>query len=517
MPSEQRLHPISLLFAFSSSLKAFALPGLGVLIAGRSAARSPDSAMESWQLWIMLLLIPAAVHAVANYLSYRLRYESSELVIRSGIFFKNERHVPYARIQNLEAVRNLFHRLFGVVEVRVENASGKEPEATISVLPLAAFEEMRRRVFAGRETAVGGEAALEPMAGTRSRLEDEGQTLHQLAVRELLLCGFIENRGMVPIAAAYGFLWEFGPLSRMLGRLMDEDSLQGGALRDIARTMDAGRWPSSEQVAVVAAGVLGLLVFVRLVSMVWATVRLYRFRLSRAGSDLRTEYGLFTRVASTTPLGRIQTVTIREGPLHRWLGRAAVRVETAGAGRAGKPDGSHEREWLAPIIHASALPALMSHLLPEFATGTVDFRGVHPRAFRRAVKPAAALGACLAAATVPGLGWRFAAMLLPVTLAWFVASAWKRVQHMQWSASDDLVIFKSGWIWRTTTIARVAKVQAVTHYESPFDRRTAMGRVRIDTAGAGVHRIDIPYLPDDVARALHLRLASGAATTAFRW
>ena len=34
MPSEQRLHPISILFAFGGSLKAFALPGLLVLIAG---------------------------------------------------------------------------------------------------------------------------------------------------------------------------------------------------------------------------------------------------------------------------------------------------------------------------------------------------------------------------------------------------------------------------------------------------------------------------------------------------
>ena len=151
MPSEQRLHPISILFAFAGSLKAFAVPGLLVLVAGRSSSGGADGGFgglpANWEVWMMLILIPAALMAVARHVSFRVRYESTDLVIRSGLVFRNVRHIPYSRIQNLEAVRNVFHRAFGVVEVRVENASGKETEATISVLPLAAFEEMRRRVI----------------------------------------------------------------------------------------------------------------------------------------------------------------------------------------------------------------------------------------------------------------------------------------------------------------------------------------------------------------------------------
>jgi membrane protein YdbS with pleckstrin-like domain len=65
----------------------------------------------------------------------------------------------------------------------------------------------------------------------------------------------------------------------------------------------------------------------------------------------------------------------------------------------------------------------------------------------------------------------------------------------------------------------VAKVQAVTRIESPFDRATAMARVRVDTAGAGErsHRIDVPYLPREAAYELYGKLAAGAAGTAFRW
>src|SRR5688572_15978467 len=165
MPSEQRLHPASLVFAFGRSLKTFALPGLfAALSLGRASSpwrptfgsyQPPDT----WQLWLMLLIIPSVLAALARYFSFRLRYDETELVIRSGILFRNERHVPYHRIQNLDAVQNVFHRALRVIEVRVDTGASKEPEATISVLPEAAFPDMRRRVFAGRAQAVPDAAA----------------------------------------------------------------------------------------------------------------------------------------------------------------------------------------------------------------------------------------------------------------------------------------------------------------------------------------------------------------------
>ena len=57
MPSEQRLHPASILFSFGGILKRFALPGLLVLIAGRTSETGAD-------VWAMLLVIPAVLVAL---------------------------------------------------------------------------------------------------------------------------------------------------------------------------------------------------------------------------------------------------------------------------------------------------------------------------------------------------------------------------------------------------------------------------------------------------------------------
>ena len=517
MPSDQRLHPVSVLFAFGRSLKTFALPGLLALFATGRSSGGPGASFgrlpESWEVWTMFLLVPSALAAVARYLSFRLRYEGNELIIRSGILFRNERHVPYSRIQNLDAVQNVFHRLFGVTEVRVETGASREPEATISVLPTAAFVEMRRRVFEGRTSApVAADPGDEAAAPARAA----AQTLLRLPLGELLIFGFLENRGLVLIGALYGILWELGLLDRAWEQIFEGRSYGRVTLRAVLATVARGEGLTATQVAVAVAGAAALLVVVRIASMGWAVMRLYGFCLTRDEENIHTEFGLFTRVAATIPLRRIQTMSIREGPLHRLLKRVSLRVDTAG-GRARNADaGPAEREWLAPIIRTAEIPALARTVMREAELEAVVWQPAHPRAFRRAMKPYVFWALVVSAlAAAPLGGW--AVGTLAITVPWALFAARKHVDHLRWAANDEVVMFRSGWLWRSLTIARLAKIQAVTLHESPFDRRAVMARLRIDTAGAGPHRVDIPYLAREAAHDLHARLALRAAETAFRW
>jgi putative membrane protein len=261
-----------------------------------------------------------------------------------------------------------------------------------------------------------------------------------------------------------------------------------------------------------------LLLLIRVISMAWAFLRLYDFRLTRVREDLRIEFGLFTRVAATIPIRRVQTVTIRQGPLYRWLARTTVRVETAGGGAGAEAGGLRDREWLAPLIKVQALPRLLEQVVPGFDMSAVSWQPVHPRAFRRAVKPglAIALGVTLAWAATFGSS---AIFVLVISVAWAVVGARQYIRHLGWAEHDEVVLMRSGWIWRQETLARANKIQSVSLRQSPFDRRTAMARVRVDTAGAGAtsHRVDIPYLDRALAARLAGRLAAQAASTEFRW
>jgi putative membrane protein len=421
------------------------------------------------------------------------------------LFFKNERHVPYSRIQNVDAVQNAVHRLVGVVDVRVDTGSRAEADATLSVVSWPAYEEVRRRVLDERSIAHPTDAAEGPA----------GHAILALRPRDLAVLGLIENRAAVLVGAVLGLLWETGMLGRAVSRLGIDVVGQGSVRRALVAIFRDGTLPV-DHIVRGGAAIVGLLIVLRILSVIWAIVRLYGFRLTLVGPDVRTEYGLLTRVSATVPLHRIQTLTVRRGLIHRWFHRASVKVETAGGDATGQS--AHGRESLAPIINEPELPALLGIVLPDLSLGAPVWHGPAPGAFHRELVARLVLvliGALLSAFV---LGW-WAVAVLAFFSVWAWISARIYTAHLGWAVVDGAVLFRTGWIWRHLTVARFSKVQAVAVTQSPFDRRHRMASVRVDTAGAAdaAHRVDIPYLPVETAAELFGQLGTAAARTAFRW
>jgi putative membrane protein len=263
----------------------------------------------------------------------------------------------------------------------------------------------------------------------------------------------------------------------------------------------------------VGVALLGLLLFIRLLSTVWAVVRLYGFRLDRSGDELRTEYGLFTRVSATIPLRRIQTVIVRDGVLHRLLGRRIVSVETAGG--AVMERGSLQREPIAPIVREEQLPALLHELQPGLDLAGIDWQPVHRRAFGRMVRASLVLPVVVSiAASFVVQQWAIAVFVLLVAAG--VVHARLRARNLAWSLTTDSIIVRDGALTRVTRIARFSRVQVPAVARNPFDIRLGMARVRADTAGAR-GGVAIPYMSAAAAAAVHEELVARTAETAFTW
>jgi putative membrane protein len=487
----------------AGQLRQFGVPLLVALVVG---SRSREAA---WEFYTLPFLIPYAIFVAIRYVTFNYTFGDGELVIRSGLFFKNERHVPYSRIQNLDAVQSAMHRLLGVVDVRVDTGSGAAADATLSVVSWPAYEEMRRRVLDERAIARGAIAADGPA----------DHTILALGPRDLAVQGLIENRAAVLVAAVIGVLWETGLLEQAVSRFGIDVAGKGVIRRLLVSIFRDGTLPFDLFARAVPA-IVGLLIALRILSVIWAIVRLYGFRLTLVGADLRTEYGLLTRVSATVPLHRIQTLTIRRGLIHRWFGRASIGVETAGGQASGDATGqsSRGRELLAPIIHEAEVPALLRIVLPDLSIDEPVWQGPAAGAFRRELVARlmlAAIGGLLSALVLGD--WAIAVLGLLIAWAWVGARIY--IAHLGWAIIDGAVLFRTGWIWRHLTIARFNKVQVVSMVQSPFDRRHHMASVRVDTAGAAAasHRVNIPYLPLETATALFGQLGRAAAGTAFRW
>jgi len=456
-----------------------------------------------------LTLIPSAIFATVHYAVFRWRLDDDALVVRKGWLFTQVRKVPYHRIQNVDLVRNPLHRWLGVAEAKIQTASGREPEAHLKVLATEEIERIRARVFEGR---AAGASAEEGEDAPRS------SELLSLGAKDLAIYGLISNRGMVIVAAAVGVIWQ-------LAFELDSDmTWLRRSIGDVPpETFESitDRIAGLPRILTVLGGVAAFavaLALVRILSIPYSWLRLWNYRLTRSGDDLRTRYGSFTSRAATIPRHRIQRVTVRRSWLHRVFNRAEIRVVTAG-GRAEGEKAEPHRRVLVPIVRDAAVPALLDEIVPGLDVSEArDWRPVDPRAFGRVFRRRAAVLTLAAAAATPfaggGAWWAWIALLVPLALL-----THRGVGRLGWDLDAEGVYARKGWWERTWTAAAIGKIQVVGLWSNPFDRRYGMARFRADTAGgagAGV-RIEVPYLSEAEARSIFERLAEAAGRRRFRW
>jgi putative membrane protein len=243
-----------------------------------------------------------------------------------------------------------------------------------------------------------------------------------------------------------------------------------------------------------------------------AVAAFHGFRLERRGERIATEGGLLTRHAASAPRDKIQRLLFEETWLARRLGRRWLACDVAaGVPREGRDEGTRLR-WLAPIATPDQVRTVAEEVAPGLAPEALAWRPLHPRAWRRLFTPVAILWslaaavAALKAGAVAGLGWVVALLLSYV-------AARGQARFAAYAFDGTRVAYRSGWLRRTWTLARVEKGQAVRLTCSPFDRRHGMAAVELDTAGAapGAPRLLIPFLAEAEARGLVEQLRAGIA------
>jgi putative membrane protein len=507
MSSSRRLHRWSLLFMAGDALRGLIFPLAALVFTAR---QSP------WEFWIAWFSLPVAGFSVWRYFTTWYELADDELIVRTGLLFRNVRHVRYARVHNIETVQGPLHRLLGVTDVRVETAGASEQEARLRVLALADADEVRRRVVEGKRlTGLGAAAGPGTVQGEASApgtvAAPAARELVRLRLRDLLVFGLTQNRGGIVLGAALGALWEANLFDSSLGK--PTDMVQAY----LSRLLDDGRLfagPDPALLALLAGGAAAVLVVIRLLSVGWAVVQLHGFTLTRVGDELRTTRGLFTRVHGTIPLGRVQLVTVRQAALMRLFDRVEVRVQTAG----GDKDASPGREWLAPSLPSALVDGLMAEVYPGITLSQLEWRAASPQAAWRLRRDLLRrLGAVLALLAVfPAL--RVTALIIAApaaALLWYVGG--RQALSLGHVLLAEHIGARGGWWCRQTSLARYARIQVVSRGASPFDRRWKMATVAADTAGGGGHRLAIPLLSVEEAYSVYADVRERTAATGFRW
>lgn len=525
------LHPLSLVFELAHRVRTNLIPAI---FASFSAATGGIVG-----LYVGLGIFGIAiVLAVIRFITFRYRLTDDHLLVDQGLLFRTHRSVPIDRIQNIDSVQNLFHRFFKVAEVRIETASGNEPEAIMRVISLEEVERLRSQLNrlstsrAGLASPVASQShishdangghAVTVNASTVDLSGTAAEPVLKIPVSQLIKAGLISNRGQVLAGLVLGYFIQASVRGDRIEKLVggnDRDSWRSWirlAIKETGQAIDGLDWFGAVGNQVVTAGLVVLavilLVFVlRLFSAAWFVLKFYDYQLVRRGRDFQIQCGLFTKVSASVPGDRIQVICVHRTLLARWLGLAAIRVEASGGSGKEDEDASATvaRQWFVPVMSAEDLPRVLQTLQPqlESATQSLDWKPLAPRAYQRMIRLPLMVFALvfLVSVTVGSrLDWSYAVVPLVVSIVGSLITvllARKRAKSRKFARTEHGYIYRSGTLTQKTSYGFWDRTQAVSFTQSPFDRRWGMAALLFDTAAAGTadHTLSIEYLAVDTA------------------
>lgn len=462
-PMEGRLHP-SVIALWT--LQAFA-PLVALWIASSAERTIAGVAvgitlLSSWVRW----------------LRYRWRIESDQLIIERGLVQRTRRVIPLERIQAVQTVRKIRHRVFGVVGLRIETVGGNESEGQLDALRPELATRVQRRLL-----RTSADAAQPAAAGP------EGAVLAQCTPKMLFVAGLTGGR-VGAAAAALAFAQEFAG-ERIANAVISAPARLGITVL----------------VLLVALGIAAAFAM----SVVATALTYWNFTVTRDGDLIRLRRGLLTERHDSVPLARVQSLTVEENIVRRALGLAAVKMVVAG--RAGQDEAL--TSTLFPIAQRAEAFALAGQLLGVDDLVERTLQPMPTAARTRRLIRAAVIIVVFTAITWVLLDWPLgllgaavAVLALPAALGAYRALGWRY--------DGDVVLARHGWLVRHTSTTPVPAPQSVSVSSSPFQRRRDLATLRLEiarTRGAAdprlidVHRKDA----EGLQRTLIERQINGAA------
>jgi len=413
--------------------------------------------------WFDLLYLPAfflapMARTVVHWATLRYRIHDGRLEIRSGLLYRQVRLIGPERIQNSELVRNPFHRLTGLVEVRLETAGGEQTEGLLSALSLPQAQVLMDRLDTLRRSA-----------GVAPVSEDgpSERVLLTVGTLELLAHGLTSRRvGVLAVIVAVGLeLWQ------QLGGA-DPSALQQGL------------HPAFIAGVVLASFVLGVILAVGN-----TLLRYHGLELVQLDDRVEARHGLLTRRQVGLQTRRIQLMRVDEPLLRRVMGYATLHMETAGL--AAGPDGMRQAEATIPMVDRRELYGLCRQLVSGLDADPWggDLEPAPTRALVWIWQRALVRGGLLVVVSLL-LGGTWGLLSLLVIPAMLVAG-WFDWRWQAWRITDHLVVARRGfWIRRTWILPR-RKIQSAVCVQGPVLRIWGLSQVLVRMAG---NRVWLPPL-----------------------
>ncbi|ACZ31985.1 membrane-flanked domain protein [Xylanimonas cellulosilytica DSM 15894] len=509
----RRLHPVTPL------VRGWTVVAVALLFVGQqsieqfSAAGELNDAVTG--LWWKILLGVVGLAAVAfGYAALAWRMTAyaigdDSVYMRKGVLFRQQRRARLDRLQAVDIRQPVLARLFGLAELTLEVAGGSGSAVAIGFLKDEDARRLRAELLA---RAAGVRAAPHPVseapqprvlpasdtpagdddAAGEGNAAGDGAAVAAAVVADAVVASPAGEAGPEEIVEApEEQLYEVTP---------------GLLVRSLVRTpvvwivvaMIAG-----VVIAVVVTGQPSILVSAFPGLLAGGSYLFQRFtgefgfRAALSPDGIRLRHGLLETRAQTIPPGRVQAVSLTQGPLWRGPDWWRVRVNVAGYGH--EANGAQNQSVLLPVgTRADALTALWLvlpdlgvddplALLDEGLAGMVPAReGASDDVVRRFTNA-------------------------PRRARWLDPLSWRRDAF---AVTDRALLLRGGRLVRSLAVVPHERTQSLGISQGPLQRRFALASFAVHSTPGPVTAIVQHLAADDAARLLDEQAARARAARA---
>ena len=291
---------------------------LTVLITFVAIASSKPAFWAIVGIAIVPVIIILGVLAYYQYQNFTFQVIEDELIIHSGVFFKDKIEIRIDRIQSIQVTENLVQRVLGLVALKVDTAGSKGNELEIPALEKKYAEGLKALLYSKKRELTLGEASDAELSEEEldaAEVEETEEKLVHLSLWDLLLVGLTENHlrtGFIAIAFVFGTLSQYQDIIEEYW----EDPVDTYA----SQAINAG-------ITVLLFFMAAFIVLSVLISLVRTILRFFDLKAVLKLESIEISTGLFKRNNSRIPIKKVQFVQWESNPLRRAVGFESAKIK----------------------------------------------------------------------------------------------------------------------------------------------------------------------------------------------
>lgn len=479
----KRTSPVAVVFFLFNAVRQLgvnALPAMAIVIATYSSASNGRQALIMSGL--LALVVIGTLSSVLHWLRFRFCVTHNRVLVRSGLFKREELSVEFGRIQNVNIREPFYMRPFGLALLSIDTAGSGKKEIILSGIPKKLASDLRDAMLA-QKLADESESVevIDALA--------EKSVLLSRQPKDIVIYGLTANF-MIWIAIAVGAFFGTFDVGEEFGTWLMEHFDSIDAVKIIQDGLGV-----AQAVVILIGALLVIFLVLPLISVLGALFRHYGYQLRVDGETYRKSSGLLTRFDESLKRHKIQAIVLRQNIVARFFKRSNMLLRVASAGSAidtGELSMILKPAFQVPALRKDELPVLVGEFFPGCEPEKVQLTRINRRRLGMVILGWGVLPPLLITTTVLmiTISWMFA-LLLPLVFALaglIVNQVWTKIGY---AVVGGYGFIRKGFFGTETTVFPLFKVQRVDIRQTPGQRRKGLAQLTIHLAS---HTLKIPYV-----------------------